>query len=346
MPSIGDQRTLSIEEFRTIRDFIHEKAGMYFGDNKLYLIQSRLTKRMDQLGVATYRDYFYRVKYDTSQREFHELMNLVTTNETYYFRNEPQLDAFATAVLPEIIENKRKGRGPKTLRIWSAGCSTGEEPYTLGILVKQALKGEAGWNVEIIANDISEKALHRARAGEYEGATLRYVNPVVLKDYFDKEGDAFRIKREIKSLVKFVQLNLNETRKLSMYKNLDVIFCRNVMIYFSDEVKRKIVRAFYQSLANGGQMLIGHSETLHGISKAFKLKYYKGALVYMKEEGVTDRAGHATESSKSATSTPGSAPRRAPVRASSGGASKALELLAKIKAKQDAQRTLAGKIGG
>ncbi len=342
MSSIGDQRTLSIEEFRTIRDFIHEKAGMFFGDNKLYLIQSRLTKRMDQLGVATYRDYFYRVKYDTSQREFHELMNLVTTNETYYFRNEPQLEAFASAVLPEIIENKRKSRGPKTLRIWSAGCSTGEEPYTLGIIVKQALKGEAEWNVEIIANDISEKALQCARSGEYEGATLRYVNPATLKKYFDKEGDGFRINREIKALVKFVQLNLNETRKLSMYKNLDVIFCRNVMIYFSDDVKRRIVRAFYQSLTNGGQMLIGHSETLHGISKAFKLKYYNGALVYMKEEDAAEGSNHLTESSKSSTS----APRRAPGRGAPGGASKALELLAKIKAKQDAQKTLTGKIGG
>ncbi len=346
MPPIGEQRTLNIEEFRTIRDYIHEKSGMFFGDNKLYLLQSRLSKRMEQLGVATYRDYFYRVKYDTSHREFDELMNLVTTNETYYLRNEPQLEAFATAVLPEILETKRKKRGPKTLRIWSAGCSTGEEPYTLGIIVREALRAEAGWNVEIIANDISEQVLQRARTGEYEGATLRYVSADKLNRYFDKTGETYRVKQDIKSLVKFVQLNLNDTQKLSMYKNLDVIFCRNVMIYFSDDVKRKIVRAFYQSLAAGGQMLIGHSETLHGISKAFKLKYYKGALVYVKDEGTEDKVGSSRVSAAVSQRPVSSGVGRSGAKAPVSGATKALELLAKIKAKQEAQKTLAGKIGG
>ncbi len=349
MPSTGEQRTLSVEEFCTFREYIHEKSGMYFGDNKLYLLQSRLAKRMDDLGVATYRDYFYRVKYDTSHREFDELMNLVTTNETYYFRNEPQLDAFATAVLPEILEAKRKMGGPKTLRIWSAGCSTGEEPYTLGIIIKEALKSEPGWNVEIIANDISDKVLQKARAGEYEGTTLRYVKPDKLTRYFDKNGEKFVIKREIKALVKFVQLNLNDTKKLSMYKNLDVIFCRNVMIYFSDDVKRKIVRAYYQALASGGQMLIGHSETLHGISKAFSLKYYKGALVYVKDEGGKDEEKISGSSRRTSTQVPRVASSRAVSKTGAGepsGATKALELLKKIKARREAQEALAGKVGG
>ena len=347
MPPVGDTKTLSIEDFRTMRDFIHDKAGMYFADNKLYLLQSRLAKRMSELGVATFRDYFYRVKYDASHREFNELMNLVTTNETYYFRNEPQLDSFAKAALPEILEMKRKSAGQKTLRIWSAGCSTGEEPYTLAMLILDALKGESGWRVEIIANDISEQALQKARSGVYAGPTLRYVKPEALRRFFDKDGDSYKVKREVKALVKFVQLNLNDTNKLALYKNLDIIFCRNVMIYFSEDVKRKIVRAFYQALTTGGHMFIGHSETLHGISKAFKLKYYNGALVYVKDESEKVRGADMVLPSSQASSQAKNQKRAArptsAVSAKKSGATKALGLLAQIKAKQAAQKNLATK---
>lgn len=315
---------MSTEDFVMIRDFIHEKAGIYFAENKMYLVQNRLEKRMAELDMKSVRDYFYHVKYDVSQKEFNRLMVLMTTNETSFFRNEPQLLCFSDEVLPLIIEKKLQSTAPKRLRIWSAGCSTGEEPYTLAILIMERLGNLDGWNVEIIANDISEDVLAKARKGEYTGITLRNVKPDILARYYDKNGDNYTVKPEVKALVKFSQINLNETRKLALMKNVDTIFCRNVMIYFSDDVKKQIVRGYFQALDPGGYFYIGHSETLHGISKAFKLVYFKNALVYQKEEA----PGGATASRpldiggvKTATTATGAA----------AGASRAMDLLSKIK---------------
>jgi chemotaxis protein methyltransferase CheR len=307
------------EEFEMIRDFIHEKAGIYFAANKMYLVKNRLEKRMNELQMKSVKDYFYHVKYDVSQKEFGRLMVSMTTNETSFYRNEPQLKCFADEVLPLIVEERMKANGPKTLKIWSAGCSTGEEPYTLAILIMERLKSLIGWNVEIIANDISEDVLQRARKGKYSGLTMRNVPADILNRYFTKNGEIYTVKPEVKSLVKFSQINLNEPRKLSLMSNMDSIFCRNVMIYFSDPVKKQIVRGFFNALCPGGYLYIGHSETLHGISKAFKLVYFKNALVYHKEAdpGVTPTC-------------PTPSVQSMPVGAA-GGASRAMDLLSKIK---------------
>ncbi|MGD8922489.1 MAG: CheR family methyltransferase, partial [Candidatus Zixiibacteriota bacterium] len=155
---------MSPDEFLMIRDFIHERSGIFFAENKAYLVRNRLAKRMADLDIKTVRDYFYHVKYDASQAEFNRLMELVTTNETSFFRNEPQLLSFSEEVLPLILKEKAASPGSKTLRVWSAGCSTGEEPYTLAMLILQKLSPLNGWQVEIIANDISEETLRRARA--------------------------------------------------------------------------------------------------------------------------------------------------------------------------------------
>lgn len=278
---------LTKEDFMMIRDFIHEKSGIYFAENKMYLVKNRLVKRMGELGINSYKDYFYHVKYDTSLKEFNKLMNLITTNETSFFRNEPQLLSFSDELLPKIIEEKRDKE--KTIKIWSAGCSTGEEPYTLAILLLEKLLNRTGWRIEIIANDISEKVLTRARKGEYNGLTLRNVQPALLSKYFTRVNDLYTVKPEVKSLVTFSHMNLNDPRKISINTNFDVIFCRNVMIYFSDEIKNQLVRNFYNALRPGGYFYIGHSESLHGISKAFKLIYFKNALVYYKEPVGTEQ---------------------------------------------------------
>jgi len=316
---------MTADEFKMIRDFIHEKSGIFFAENKMYLVKNRLQKRMAELDIKTVRDYFYHVKYDVSMKEFNRLMVLITTNETSFFRNEPQLKCFAEEVLPLIVKEKQDSRGPKTIRVWSAGCSTGEEPYTLAIILLEQLRQQTGWTMEIIANDISEDVLQRARRGEYTGLTLRNIKPNVLAQYFDKTGDLYRVKPEVKSLVKFSHMNLNDPRKISMMGKMDVVFCRNVMIYFSEDVKRQIVRGFYNVLNPGGYFYIGHSETLHGISKAFKLSYFKNALVYQKEAaptGASQPEKSALERAKERTAASGSAAQ---------GASRALDLLAKIK---------------
>jgi len=318
MQNVTQDPELTKEEFTLFQEYIHEKAGMYFAENKMYLIKNRLGKRIKDLGIKSYKDYFYQVKYDVSMKEFNKLMTLVTTNETSFFRNPPQLKSFAEEVLPLVVKEKLDSKGPKTLKLWSAGCSTGEEPYTLAILVSEFLKSTIGWNIEIHASDISENVLAAARMGEYSESTLRTTPPDIKKKYFIADNGKYRVKPEIKNMVRFGYLNLNDSRKLSMYSGMDFIFCRNVMIYFSDEVKRQIVRGYYNALRPGGYFYIGHSESLHGISKAFKLVYFKSALVYHKEVKKGIEAG--TER-VSATDTGNDAQ----------GATRAMALLKKIK---------------
>ncbi|RKX22912.1 MAG: protein-glutamate O-methyltransferase CheR [Candidatus Zixiibacteriota bacterium] len=311
------------EEFIMIRDYIHEKSGMFFAENKMYLVKNRLIKRMAELDIKSFKDYFFHVKYDTSLKEFNCLMNLMTTNETSFFRNEPLLLSFQEEIMPSIIKQKTEKKTPKSVRIWSAGCSTGEEPYTLAMIMLEKLKQYPGWNLEIIANDISEDVLRNARKGEYSGLTLRNIKPAMLERYFTKADNIYKVKPEVKSIVKFSHMNLSDDRRLSMNKNFDVIFCRNVMIYFSEEVKKRLVRTFYNALVPGGHFYIGHSETLHGISKAFKINYLKNALVYQKEAVETTSEVKKRELRPTTLLRSNAKP--------SAGANRAIDLLSKIK---------------
>ncbi|MEW6049882.1 MAG: protein-glutamate O-methyltransferase CheR [Candidatus Zixiibacteriota bacterium] len=320
---------MTAEEFGLIRDFIHERSGIFFPENKMYLVKNRLARRMEDLQIKTVRDYFYHVKYDLSLKEFHRLMDLVTTNETSFFRNEPQLQCFSDEALPLVINEQSTRKGNRTLRIWSAGCSTGEEPYTLAIIILERLRNAAGWNIEIVANDISEQVLQKARLGEYSGITMRGVRPDLLARYFSRSGDSYRVNPEVKALVKFSHMNLNDSRKLAMVSGMDMVFCRNVMIYFSDDVKRQIVRGFYNALRPGGYLFIGHSETLHGISKAFKLVYFKNALVYQKEAAAVTTAEPARQAP--CTVRTAASPLAARSTSAADGATRAMELLSKIK---------------
>ncbi len=342
MDNLDKGLEMSMEEFRMIRDYIHEKSGIYFAENKMYVIQNRLARRLAELDIKTVRDYFYHVKYDTTRKEFNHLIDLITTNETSFFRNEPQLTSFAQEVLPLIIEQKTKTPGRKSLRLWSAGCSTGEEPYTLAMLILDTLPSTAGWQIEIIASDISEQVLRVARKGEYHGLTLRNVPPAVLNKHFERAGDNYRVKAAVRSLVQFTQMNLNDERRMSLMRGLDVIFCRNVMIYFSTDVKKQVVKSFYNILNPGGYLFIGHSESLHSISKAFKLVYFKKALVYQKDASRAAAAGAVPKRATAAT--PSARPRtagdsRASTSAASG-ATRALELLRQLQTKNKHMNTV------
>lgn len=315
-------------DFVMFRDFIHEKCGIYFNDNKQYLLKNRLQKRMDYLQIKSFKDYFFHIKYDKTLQEFNQLMIQITTNETSFYRNEPQLQSFSKELLPKLIEEKTKNKEKKHLRIWSAGCSTGEEPYTLAILIMEYLAIKPGWTFEIVASDISEEVLHTARTGEYKGNTLRNIKPSVLSKYFTKLSNLYKVNPEVKSKIKFSQLNLNEPRKLIMHRDYDVIFCRNVMIYFSDEVKKQLVRGFFNGLNKGGYFYIGHSETLHGISKSFKLVYFSNALVYHKEPTASATLGKADDKNYKKLDGFKSAPNSVE---NKDGAKRAMDLLSKIK---------------
>lgn len=274
---------LADDKFRMLRDLIYEISGMYFGDGKKYLLESRLGKRLQACGLKTYDEYYYFIKYDPSRaQEINQLFDEITINETSFFRNPPQLDAFGKKILPEIVAEKEK-KNARNLRIWSAGCSSGEEPYTLGIYVSESLKFSLPkWKVEILGSDISEEILQAAKKGIYRDNTLRNTSPVYRSRYFTQMNGKYAIRDEVKRLVRFEQINLSDKMRMRSMRGMDIIFCRNVLIYFDLESKKQVIAHFYDSLTPGGHLFIGHSESLHGVSKAFKLIHFPKAMVYQK----------------------------------------------------------------
>lgn len=278
------QPAMTDETFRLLRDFIYEHSGIFFPDNKKAQLENRLALRIRANGLQDFDKYYYLLRYDPdASRELKALFDSVTTNETSFFRSPPQFQAFQEKALPEIIES-RTGIGDLSLRIWSAGCSTGDEPYSLAMVVREVL-GEkiGGWDVKIVASDISEKALKTARTAVYSEYTLRSVPPEIRRKYFIQEGQQYRVTDEIRALVELEYLNFNDEKRVKLMRGFDVIFCRNVLIYFDDAVKKRFVSQVYDNLNPGGYLFIGHSESLHNISRAFKLVHFPGALGYKKE---------------------------------------------------------------
>jgi chemotaxis protein methyltransferase CheR len=278
------QSLMTDEAFRLLRDFIYEHSGIFFSDNKKPQLENRLGLRLKANNLPDFDKYYYLLKYDPqASREIRALFDSVTTNETSFFRSPPQIQAFQEKALPEILERKA-GNGEKILRLWSAGCSTGDEPYTLGMVVKEVLGAEAaGWEVKIFGSDISEKALKSARTALYNDYTLRSVPPGIKQKYFIEEGSQFRVCDDVRMLVDLQYLNFNDEKRVKLMREFDVIFCRNVLIYFDDAARKRFVSQLYDNLNPGGYLFIGHSESLHNVSRAFKLVHFPGALGYKKE---------------------------------------------------------------
>ncbi len=282
--SLGKGLKITDEEFKSLRDYVYKLCGIFIADNRKYLLENRLANRLKHLNLKSFGEYYYFLQYDPGrQNEINRLFEVITTNETSFFRNPPQLKVFQDQVLKDVLDTQR-AKGEKRLRIWSAGCSTGEEPYTLSIIVDDSLGAEMPtWDVKITANDLSEKVLVSARKGVYGDYALRTTPDDVKDKYFDKEGDQFKIKPNIKRSVSYGQINLSDRMQLKRVERSHIVFCRNVIIYFDDEMKKKVINAFYDNLLPGGYLLIGHSESLHNITRAFKPIHYPGAIIYKKE---------------------------------------------------------------
>ena len=267
--------------FRLLRDLIHDYCGIFFDDGSKFLLQRRLGRRLEQHQLDSFEAYYHFLRYDRKRdEELTVLVDNLTTNETYFFRESSQLNAFSREILPELRERFADRR---KLRIWSAGCSTGEEPYTIAILLLESGDWWRGWEVEILGSDINQRVLHAARRGVYKRNAHRATSPEMLRRYFldDDKGD-FRIIDRVKELISFSYVNLLDPYKSSLIRDLDVIFCRNVIIYFDKEAKRKVIESFYEKLREGGYLLLGHSESLINISNAFELRTLKHDMVYQK----------------------------------------------------------------
>jgi chemotaxis protein methyltransferase CheR len=281
--------TMSDRQFDQLRRIIYERAGIHFQDTKKYVLESRLSRRLEELEFDNYDQYIMFLTAGPYQMdEFQEMFNRITINETSFFRNEPQLDHFEKITLPDLLE---KRKAAKKLRIWSAACSSGEEPYTLAIQVHRTLGVRLpDWRIEILGTDISEKVLDLAAAGKYVHYSIRNLNPLVLKRYFRENGSFFELDPTIMSMVHFEKLNLKDSSAAMRFGSFDVIFCRNVLIYFDDTMKTHCAKVFHRQLAADGTLYIGHSETLRNIPVAFAALNVPQAFAYAKTTGVAKEA--------------------------------------------------------
>jgi len=274
-----DYIPLSEDVFRLIRDLIKDYCGIYFDDGSKYLIEKRLTRRVRSRYFTNFRDYYRFIRYDkNSEQELSAVIDLLTVNETYFFREQNQLRAFSGEILEELRETKKESR---KLRIWSAGCSTGEEPYTIAMLLAE--KGcFDGWDIEIHGSDINQRVLQTARKGIYRKNSFRTIDPYHMNKYFVEEDGLYRILDVAKKSVNFSFLNLIDPFKSRFLGRMDVIFCRNVLIYFDNASRKKVIDNFYERLAEGGYLLLGHAESLINVSTAFTLKHLRYDMVYEK----------------------------------------------------------------
>lgn len=273
---------LQQETFKQIRDFIYERCGISFQENKIYLLEDRLCHRLQERNLSTFEEYIHFLRYDARRDdEIKELYKSVTTNETSFFRDSMQLDAFKTGILPKVIESKNLSYDKK-VKIWSAGCSTGEEPYTLAMIMMEEGVISKGFTPNILASDISEGVLQSAKRAVYGEYSTRNTPEPYRKKYFYLDGGGLAVNPDIKNFVRFENINLIDHSKTKIIREMDIIFCRNVLIYFDDAAKKKVLAGFYDNLAKGGYLVIGFSESLFNLTRAFRPVSINRVVVYQK----------------------------------------------------------------
>lgn len=279
---LNSKPKLSNETFVLLRDVVYSRCGIFFGENKKYLLETRLLKRLEERNLKTFEDYFYFLNYDHDrEKEFRHLLNSVVTNETSFFRDPVQLDVFKNGVVKTVVEEKMKN-GNKHLSLWSAACSTGEEPYTLAMMLIEEGLPLRGFSIDIMGSDISDNVLRAAEAGVYDKYSLRNTPEVYIKKYFAPNGDAFAVSQRVRDYVKYRRINLINPFEMKVIRNVDIVFCRNVLIYFDDASKKKVISNIYDSMAKGAYLLVGFSESLHNITRLFRPVSIDRSVVYVK----------------------------------------------------------------
>ncbi|MFN7696727.1 MAG: CheR family methyltransferase [Deltaproteobacteria bacterium] len=270
------------DEFRLLRELVNQRSGMLFEDASLYIFERRLRERVKALQMDDFSSYYQYLRFHPrGAEETEEAIDSLVTNETYFFREEYQLRAFGEEVLPRLHEVAARSRR-RRLVIWSAGCSTGEEVYTLAILVLRCPLF-SGWDVRVFGNDISKRVLGIARRGVYPRHSFRAMPPLY-DEFFEPDasipGGGRRVIERVRSLCQFGQFNLLERDRAAILGRVDAIFCRNVLIYFDPASRRSVIEGFYERLQPGGYLMLGHSESLLNVSTAFELAHLPSDMVY------------------------------------------------------------------
>jgi len=263
---------LTDREYNELADYIYDYCGIALGDNKQHLVKARLMKRLNHFGFKTFREYFQHVTSAEGRGEIEELVNRISTNTTQFFREAQHFDYLQKSVMPKVVERMRKTR-EKRFRMWCAAASSGEEPYCLVMTVLESLPKEMTGDFKLLATDISTKVLKEAIAGIYSDERMKPVPAELRQKYFEpvthKGIPSQRFKDEYRHHVVFRQFNLM-TPQFPFRALFDVIFCRNVMIYFDRETQNALAAKFLRFLSAGGHLFIGHSESLIGHDDSFK----------------------------------------------------------------------------
>ena len=265
---------LNDSDFHKIRDLIYNESGIHFSDSNRTILESRLKERLKLLDLTSISEYYRLLTGDDG--EMKDFLDSVTTNLTRFFRNQAHYDTFINYVIPDLVERKRK-LGQKKVTIWSAGCSTGEEPYTNAMVLREHLPPD--FKIEIVASDLSLKSLMKAKEGFYLNNRVSGIEDKYLNKYFIKKENGYQVKPEIVDLIRFDYHNLKFG---AAHRDLDIVFCRNVLIYFDEAAQKNVIDNFWNSMSSHSYLFIGHSESLFGMDTQFKFIKTDWACIYGK----------------------------------------------------------------
>lgn len=272
--------SISDTDFEKFREFFYRKTGIQFDVSKRYFVDKRLIERMEATGSDSFRHYFVKLRFETDGQEMQALVNAMTVNETYFFREAYQFDCMVKHMLNEIADQRPRG---SRIRIWSIPSSTGEEPYSIAIYLLERWPRLNDYDVEILSSDIDTQVLNSAQQGHYSPRSVANLPPEYLQRYFKKlNANEWQLSREIVDCVEFSRVNLSDPQDTRRFRDIDVIFCRNLLIYFDDLSRRLAAEAMFDALSPGGFVCLGHSESMSRISSLFKVRRFTDAMVYQK----------------------------------------------------------------
>jgi chemotaxis protein methyltransferase CheR len=270
---------ISEEDFLKFQEYFYRKTGIQFERAKRYFVDKRLIERIEATDSPSFRSYFTMLRFQASGEELQLLTNLMTVNETYFFREAYQFECLVKSILPELTARREKGL---PIRIWSIPSSSGEEAYSIAIYLLEFWKGLEDWDIEIISSDIDTKILDAARQGAYSARSIQHLPARVLNKYFKRTAGGYQIGMDLREAVEFTRVNLSEPADTRGYRNFDIIFCRNLLIYFDELSRKRAAETFFDAMRPGGFLCLGHSESMSRISSIYKIRKFPEAIVYQK----------------------------------------------------------------
>ncbi len=269
---------LSPEELERFCEYLYRRTGMTFGESKRYYVDRRVAERMRAVGDSSFRAYFGRLRSD--DRELERAINAFTVNETYFYREEHQLRCLGASLLPALIAGKLPG---ERIRIWSNPCSTGEEAYSIAIWLLENWGLVDAYNIEIVGSDVDTQALEEARIGLFGARAVSRLPGLLVDRYFEKRGEAgVQLIQDLRDSVTFSPVNLIDRASMASHGAFEIIFCRNVLIYFDEASRRTAAETLFDSLRPGGFLLLGHTESMARIDDRFEVVRFEDAVVYQR----------------------------------------------------------------